>query len=48
MAFSGEDVGWQIVFEGDTEGHDTDSLVASVANQLAQFAGEPMEWIRYD
>jgi hypothetical protein len=46
MAFSGEEVGWQVLFDG-VAGPDTDSLVAQVADQLAVFAGEPMEWVRY-
>ena len=46
MVFSGEDVGWQIWFEGDIEGCDTDGMVAEVAAQLTEFADEPMEWIR--
>jgi hypothetical protein len=48
MVFSGEDVGWQVWFEGDTVGHDTDALVSQVAQQIQEFAGEHIEWIRLD
>jgi hypothetical protein len=48
MIFSGEDVGWQVWFEGDTDGHDTDALVSQVAQQVQEFTGEHVEWIRYD
>jgi len=48
MAFSGEDAGWQICFEGDTTGHDTDALVTQLAQQVQEFTGEHVEWIRYD
>lgn len=48
MVFSGEMVGWSLVFEGNTDGHDTDALTQQVADQIAEFAKEPMEWVRYD
>lgn len=48
MVFSGEDVGWQVWFEGDTAGHDTDALVSQVAQQVREFTGGQVEWIRYD
>jgi hypothetical protein len=48
MVFSGEDVGWQVWFEGDTAGHDTDALVSQVAQQVQEFTSEHVEWIRYD
>jgi hypothetical protein len=41
-----EQPGWQVWFEGDTEGHDTDSLVSQVAGQLADFTQCPTEWVR--
>jgi hypothetical protein len=47
MVFSGEDAGWQVWFEGDTVGHDLDALIGQVAEQLSEFAGEPMTWIPY-
>jgi hypothetical protein len=34
MVCSGEDAGWQVWFEGDTFGHDTDALVSQVAQQV--------------
>lgn len=40
MVFSGEDVGWQVWFDGDTTGHDTDALVSQVAQQIQDFTGE--------
>jgi hypothetical protein len=46
MVFSAEESGWQIWFEGDTAGHDTDALVAQVAQQVQQFTDEHVEWIR--
>jgi hypothetical protein len=48
MAFSGEQVGWSLVFDGDIEGHDTDALAQKVADQLGEYAHESMEWVRYD
>ena len=33
MTFSAEDVGWQVCFEGDATGQDTDALVAHIARQ---------------
>jgi hypothetical protein len=36
-----------MIFEGDTTGHDTDALVSQVAQQIQEFTGEPVEWIRY-
>jgi hypothetical protein len=48
MVFSGEEVGWSLVFEGDTEGHDNDALAQQVADQIGEFAHEAMEWVRYD
>jgi len=48
MVFSAEDAGWQVWFEGDTAGHDTDALVSQVAQQVQEFTGEHIEWIRND
>lgn len=48
MVFSGEEVGWSLVCEGDPEGHDTDALTQQVADQIGEFADERMEWVRYD
>jgi hypothetical protein len=44
--FSGEEPGWQVWFEGDVEGHDTDALVGQVARQLEEFTQTPTEWSR--
>jgi len=41
MVFSGEEPGWQVWFEGDVEGHDTDALVGQVARQLEEFTQIP-------
>jgi hypothetical protein len=46
MVFSGEEPGWQVWFEGDVEGHDTDALVGQVARQLEEFTQTPTEWSR--
>ncbi len=46
MVFSGEEHGWQIWFEGDTDGQDTEALVGQVARQLEEFAHVPAEWTR--
>ena len=48
MVFSGEDAGWQVWFEGDTAGHDTDALVSQVAQQVQEFTGERIEWTHCD
>jgi hypothetical protein len=48
IVFSGEDVGWQVCFEGDTTGHDTDALVSQIAQQVEEFTGRDIEWVRYD
>lgn len=44
VAFSGEDVGWQVTVEGYLE--DADAFVARVTDQVADAAGEPCEWLR--
>ncbi len=48
MVFSAEDVGWQVWFEGETAGYDTDALIAQVALQVEAFVGANIEWVRYD
>jgi hypothetical protein len=47
IVFSGEDVGWQVWFEGDTTGHDTDALISQIAHQIEEFTGGRTEWMRY-
>ena len=37
MTFSAEEVGWQVCFEGDATGQDTDALVAQIARQVEEF-----------
>jgi hypothetical protein len=48
MVFSAEDAGWQVWFEGDTTGHDTEALVSKVARQVEEFTGRHIESVRYD
>jgi hypothetical protein len=48
MIFSGEETGWQVWFEGDTDGHDTDALVSQVAQQVEEFIGRQVKLVRYD
>ncbi len=48
MVFSGEEAGWQVWFEGDITGHDTDNLVSQVARQVEEFTGGRIEWVRFD
>jgi len=48
MVFMGEEAGWQVWFEGDTNGHDTDALISQVAHQVEQFTSSQIEWVRYD
>jgi len=45
--FSGEDVGWQVWFEGETTGHDTDALISQIAHQVEEFTAGHTEWIRF-
>ena len=47
IAYSGEDVGWQVIFEGDLANVDTDELVAQIARQLEDFTQVATEWLRY-
>lgn len=46
VAFSGEDAGWQVSFEGDMADEDTDRFVAAVTRQVERAVGEPCEWLR--
>jgi hypothetical protein len=48
MMFSGEQVGWSLVFEGDAEGLDTDALAQQISDQIGEFADQRMEWVRYN
>lgn len=48
MVFSGEDAGWQVWFDGDSAGHGTEVVVSQIAQQVQEFTGEHIEWIRYD
>jgi hypothetical protein len=48
MAFSAEDVGWQVCFAGDTAGQDTDAVVSQITQQVEEFTGGSAEWVRYD
>jgi hypothetical protein len=47
ISFSGEDVGWQVTFDGDIAGLDTDELVAQIARQVQDFTRTATEWVRY-
>ncbi|WDZ84578.1 hypothetical protein [Micromonospora cathayae] len=46
VAFSGEPVGWQLSFEGPMTQETAERFVASVAYQVEQEVGEPVEWIQ--
>jgi hypothetical protein len=44
VAFSSEDVGWQVAVDGDLENPEV--FIARVTEQVAEAAGEPCEWLR--
>jgi hypothetical protein len=46
VAFSAEDPGWQVIFEGPMPEQDCERLVAALTRQIEQAAGETCEWIR--
>lgn len=46
VAFSGEEVGWQISFDGPMADDDTDRFVTTVTSQVEQAVGQPCEWLR--
>lgn len=43
ISYSGEEVGWQVVIEGDLPR--TEDWIAQVTRQIAAAAGEPCEWL---
>jgi hypothetical protein len=43
VSFSGEDVGWSVVIEGDLP--DADAWIDQVTRQIAAASGENCEWI---
>jgi hypothetical protein len=46
ISFAFEDIGWQVTFDGDITGVETDELVAQVARQIQNSTGTATEWIR--
>lgn len=48
MVFSAEEPGWQVWFEGDIAGHDTDAVVDQVTRQVEEFTQCPTQWTRID
>ena len=46
VAFSGEEVGWQVTVEGPMTAERAETLVGIVTEQIGQSYGEPCEWLR--
>ena len=46
VSYSGEEVGWQVSFDGDLLGLDTDHFIDAVTRRLETEVGEPCEWVR--
>ncbi|HEV8276499.1 MAG TPA: hypothetical protein VGQ26_12500 [Streptosporangiaceae bacterium] len=46
VAFSAEDPGWQVTFEGPMPEAGCERLVITLTQQIEQAAGEPCEWLR--
>jgi hypothetical protein len=46
VAFSGEDPGWQVTFEGPMPETDCERLVITLTQQIEQAAGEACEWLQ--
>ena len=46
VAFSGEDPGWQVTFEGPMPETDCERLVITLTQQIQQAAGEACEWLQ--
>lgn len=44
VALASEDVGWQVLADGDPE--NPEAFVARVTEQVADAAGESCEWLR--
>jgi hypothetical protein len=44
VSVSGEEVGWQIVFEGPVDSSAADEIVDRMSKQLAQDSGQPATW----
>lgn len=46
VAFSGEEVGWQVIVEGSISAERAEALVGVVTEQISRSYGEPCEWLR--
>lgn len=44
VSVSGEQVGWQIVFEGELDPVNADAFVEKISNQLSEESGQPVTW----
>jgi len=46
ISFSGEEVGWQVAFEGTVDQERATQLMAEFTSRVSSAAGEPCEWIQ--
>jgi hypothetical protein len=46
VAFSAEEPGWQVIFEGPMPDADRERLVTTIAQQIGQATGQPCEWLQ--
>ena len=46
IAFSAEDPGWQVIFEGPCSETDCERLVTAITEQIGQATGQSCEWLR--
>jgi hypothetical protein len=45
IAFSGEEVGWQVSIEEPMDERDADALIAAVTEQVERASGDACEWL---
>lgn len=46
VTLSGEPPGWQVLIEGTLTPQQTDGLIGTITQQVADEVGEPCEWLR--
>ena len=46
VAFSAEEPGWQVTFEGPMPETDRERLISAITQQIGQAIGQPCEWLQ--
>jgi hypothetical protein len=46
VAFSAEEPGWQVTFEGPMPETDRERLISAITQQIGQAVGQPCEWLQ--